>query len=59
MGAAQSTIGGYDMVELESCTFLTKADIVHIHKVFTALAKKFNKGMLVKSFERRAGLQQF
>ena len=47
MGAEQSTFAGYDMSELEYCTFFSKPEIIHIHKRFTALAKKFNKGILM------------
>ena len=40
MGAGQSTFGGYDLAELEACTFFTKAEIIHIYKVFAKLAQK-------------------
>ena len=46
MGTGQSTFAGYDLSELEACTFFTKAEIIHIYKVFVALAAKVGSDLL-------------
>jgi hypothetical protein len=43
MGGEQSSFAGYDLAELEYCTFLSKPEIVHVHKVFSAIARKHGK----------------
>eukprot|EP00042_Codosiga_hollandica_P024746 m.105948 g.105948 ORF g.105948 m.105948 type:complete len:188 (-) comp51666_c0_seq2:50-613(-) len=43
MGGSQSVFSGYELAELEYCTFFSQAEIIHIHKEFDRLAKKFDK----------------
>ena len=43
MGGVHPSFVGYDLDELVACTFFTHAEIIHLHKVFTNLVKRFNK----------------
>jgi hypothetical protein len=43
MGGVQASLGGYDIAELEACTFFTRAEIIHLHKVYTKLTLRASK----------------
>ena len=43
MGQVHASFGGYDLAELEACTFFTRPEIIHIQQVYSNLARKANK----------------
>ena len=43
MGGAQGTFSGYEIEELEACSFFTRSEIFHIYNVYATHAAKFNK----------------